>query len=53
VIEQQLHDQFWKPEAPDVLWNKLLVANPKEAIAGACALIRHPVPRAWVVRTLL
>lgn len=52
-IEQQLKDEFWKQESPEVLWDKLILSKPSEATVSACAVLRHPVPREWVVKSQL
>ncbi len=51
AFEKELEKEFWqKKHAPAELWDKLLL---DEAIPGSSALIRHPIPREWIIKSTL
>jgi hypothetical protein len=45
---RRLEHEFW--DAVPGSWDSLLVGGREESIAGVQVLVRHPVPREWVVR---
>jgi hypothetical protein len=44
----RLAQEFW--DSVPGSWDSLLVEEPDESVAGVQVLVRHPVPREWVVR---
>ncbi len=52
-FEQQIEDELWEPEPSEVLWDKLILATLSEAVVPgwASALVRHPIPCTWVIKS--
>jgi len=47
-LERKIKEYHAQPEPPDGWWSQLFIKD--TSVEGATVLLRHPIPKSWVVR---